>query len=167
MFKILIDLSFCFLFQLLFCPVRRFCVCMLHMQFEKLLHTLLKVILAHHGPECMCPCAFCDNCSVDFLSIKWMMEHMFCPSVLVFPGSTKHLHRWQCIAGEYVHTNSSHVWFCLFHILYIILFCFQMQFMHAKQRGNAIWVPQITIVAQWGLNFLSSLRGNRFAWGQL
>jgi len=87
-----------FMNQILFLPIHRFCVCMLHEQFTRWLCTLHKIILAHHDDNCECVCGFCVSCGdLEALSISTFMRLMLCPPSMRFHGSSIPLYDWNCI----------------------------------------------------------------------
>ena len=83
----------------LFPPNFMWCSCSVCDQWRKLNTVAFKFILPRHKDPCNCTCVFCDgDCqSLERLSPRYLMQHLFCPPSCQFHVSNVSLYDWDCI----------------------------------------------------------------------
>ena len=83
----------------------RFCVCYIHLEFQKLLQVLDQYFSVVHAVPCDCRCEFCANgqCNpqqtTDLFKIHWFMKHLLCEPKVVFlaQGGKYSYYKWECV----------------------------------------------------------------------
>ena len=89
-----------------FCDMHcRFCVCYIHLEFQKMLQVLQQYYSAVHDQPCDCTCQYCENGNCDpdnntkIFELHNFMRHLLCQPEAVFEseGGKYHYYRWECV----------------------------------------------------------------------
>ena len=109
-FASLVSFKFAFFFPSFFkphfCDMHcRFCVCYIHLEFQKMLQVLQQYYSAVHDQPCDCTCQYCENGNCDpdnntkIFELHNFMRHLLCQPEAVFEseGGKYHYYRWECV----------------------------------------------------------------------